>query len=249
MRRREVTKRVVPPPLPADPFSDAFRAWVFDLYRAVAGRDDYAVELESASFDLEAAILRPHPFATGSPAVVGDDLSARGSVGRALALTPPGRIVEFGGGWGKLTSDLAAMGHDVTVVEIDAGFCRLIEGRVPCARVVEAGMLSFIRGSHGDPFDAAVFCESVHHCAGHLDLLEHLHAVVGTGGVVLGAEPVDLLAYPWGLRLDGLRCGRPCVSAGWSSASTSVTSRARCREPAGRSKRWTRAAPWRRRTW
>lgn len=81
MRRREVTKRVVPPPLPADPFSDAYRAWVFDLYRAVAGRDDYAVELESASFDLEAAILRPHPFATGSPAVVGDDLSARGSVG------------------------------------------------------------------------------------------------------------------------------------------------------------------------
>ena len=85
--------------------------------------------------------------------------------GGALALTPPGRIVEFGGGWGNLTSDLAAMGHDVTVVEIDAGFCRLIEGRVPCARVVEAGMLSFIRGSQGDPFDAAVFCESFHHCA------------------------------------------------------------------------------------
>ena len=196
--------RMVPPPWPADPFSDAYRAWVFDLYRAVSGRDDYAVEHESSPFDLEAAVLRPHPFATGSPAVVGDDLSARGAVVRALALTAPARIVEFGAGWGNLTSDLAAMGHDVTVVEVDAGFCRLIERRVPCARVVEADMLSFARGSHGDQFDAAVFYESFHHCADHLDLLEHLHAVVGTGVVVLGAEPVDLLAYPWGLRLDGL---------------------------------------------
>jgi ubiquinone/menaquinone biosynthesis C-methylase UbiE len=197
--------RVMPPRRPADPFSDAYRAWVFDLYRAVSLRDGYAVDHESSPFDFDAAVVRPHPFATGSATVVGDDRSARGAVVKALGLAAPARVVEFGAGWGNLTSDLATMGHDVTAVEVDAGFCRLIERRVPAARVVKADMLSFAREPDGGPYDAAVFYESFHHCADHLAMLGHLHDVVTPGGVVvMGAEPVDVLAYPWGLRLDGL---------------------------------------------
>jgi SAM-dependent methyltransferase len=56
-----------------------------------------------------------------------------------------------------------------------------------------------------EPFDAAVFYESFHHCADHLALLERLHDVVRPDGAVLfAAEPVQRLGYPWGPRLDGL---------------------------------------------
>ena len=63
-------------------------------------------------------------------------------------------------------------------------------------------MLAF---STAEPFDAAVFFESFHHCADHLAMLGRLHDIVRPGGAVLfGAEPVQRLDYPWGPRLDGL---------------------------------------------
>lgn len=197
--------RVAPPPNPVDPFSAEYLDWVFHLYATVSGRGPYSVGHESSPFDLGDALRRPFPYATGSSVVVGDDLVARGSVVRALGLPAPARVVEFGPGWGNLTSDLAATGHQVTAVDVDRGFCELIRHRVPDAEVVCTDMLSFAAAPQGGPFDAAVFFESFHHCADHLALLEHLHGVVRPGGmVVLGAEPVDLLEYPWGPRLDGL---------------------------------------------
>ncbi|MGH8980895.1 MAG: class I SAM-dependent methyltransferase [Acidimicrobiales bacterium] len=197
--------RMAPPPRPEDPFGEAYRAWVWELYGQVSGRGDYSLGHEASPFDFEAALERPFPFATGSATVVGDDLVGRGSVIKALGLAAPARIVELGPGWGNLTADLAAMGHEVTAVDVDEGFCRLIEHRAPGVRVVRGDMLSFAAAQSGAPYDAAVFYESFHHCDDHLRLLELLHAVVGPAGrVVLGAEPVDLLAYPWGPRLDGL---------------------------------------------
>lgn len=197
--------RVAPPPSPPDPFSEEYRDWVFALYAKASGRGPYSVGHESSPFDLDEALRRPFPYATGSSVVVGDDLVARGSVVRALDLPAPARVVEFGPGWGNLTADLAATGHEVTAVDVDEGFCELIGRRVPAAHVVRTDMLSFAAAPQGGPFDAAVFFESFHHCADHLALLEHLHAVVRPGGIVVfGAEPVDLLEYPWGPRLDGL---------------------------------------------
>lgn len=197
--------RMVPPPWPSDPFSEAYRAWTWDLYRCVSGRGDYSLGHEASPFDFDAALDRPFPFATGSATVVGDDLIGRGSVIKALALAAPARVAELGPGWGNLTSDLFAMGHEVTAVDVDEGFCRLIAQRAPGVHVVRSDMLSFAAAPTGGPYDAVVFFESFHHCADHLRLLELLHEVVVDGGrLVFGAEPVDLLAYPWGPRLDGL---------------------------------------------
>jgi SAM-dependent methyltransferase len=197
--------RMRPPQWPSDPFSEAYRAWVWDLYGRVSGRGDYSLRHEASPFDFDAALERPFPFATGSATVVGDDLVGRGSVIKALGLAAPARIVELGPGWGNLTADLSAMGHDVTAVDVDEGFCRLIEHRAPGVRVVRSDMLSFAAAPTAAPYDAAVFFESFHHCADHVRLLELLHQVVGDHGrLVFGAEPVDLLAYPWGPRLDGL---------------------------------------------
>lgn len=201
--------RMEPPPWPSDPFTSAYRRWVQDLYGLISGRDDYSVDYESSPIDVDEAVRRPFPYATGSSLVLGDDLVARGSVVRALGLTAPARVVEFGPGWGNLTADLSAMGLDVTAVEVDERFCRLISRRVPQARVVKDDMLSFAYTfaavPSDEPYDAAVFFESFHHCADHLAMLELLHEVVRPSGVVVfGAEPVDALRYPWGPRLDGL---------------------------------------------
>jgi SAM-dependent methyltransferase len=198
---------------PTDPFSDAYRAWTWDLYRRISGRDGYDTAHEASPFDLERALRRPFPYESGSLTMVGRDLVARGHIletlsGRLAANGSAGRprVVEFGAGWGNLTADLVATGLDVTVVELDPKFCSLIDQR--CAggpgelTVHQGDMLGF---TSDQPFDAAVFFESFHHCADHLALLERLHHIVRPGGVVLfAAEPVQRLAYPWGPRLDGL---------------------------------------------
>jgi SAM-dependent methyltransferase len=204
----------LPAPPPGDPFSDAYREWTWDLYRRISGRASYDTAHEASPFDLERALTRPFPYESGSLTLVGRDLRARGHLldvlGRALGGTTNGtaarpRVVEFGAGWGNLTADLIATGLDVTVVELDPKFCSLIGARChgPGELTVHEGdMLGF---TAGEPFDAAIFFESFHHCADHLTLLRRLHEVVRPDGVVLFAsEPVQRLDYPWGPRLDGL---------------------------------------------
>jgi SAM-dependent methyltransferase len=197
---------------PDDPFSDAYREWTWDLYRRISGRGGYDTAHESSPFDLAAAVVRPFPYQSGSLALVGRDLVARGHVLHCLAqgepVGPDGvrRVVEFGPGWGNLTSDLVATGLDVTAVELDEKFCRLIaqrcEGGPGAISVVQGDMLGFTPERR---FDAAVFFESFHHCSDHLVMLRRLHDIVRPGGVVLfAAEPVQRLDYPWGPRLDGL---------------------------------------------
>jgi|HubBroStandDraft_1064217.scaffolds.fasta_scaffold16703_2 SAM-dependent methyltransferase len=189
---------------PTDPFSAAYRDWVFALYRSVSSRSEYTTDNEHSPFDEQEALVRPYPHSTGSPTVLGEELMARGFIVKALGLAPPARLVEFGCGWGNLTLDLARLGFDVTAVEIEPRFCRLIEARgheVAGLRVVESGMLDF---TAAEPFDAALFYEAFHHCADHLAMLERLHQLVRPGGrVVFAAEPVAPMAYPWGPRLDG----------------------------------------------
>jgi SAM-dependent methyltransferase len=198
-----------PPGPPDDPFSEEYREWTWSLYREIAGRPAYVLENEESPIDVSGALRRPFPYATGSPAVVGEDLEARGSVLRCLGgpagVMPPARIVEYGPGWGNLTLDLVATGYEVTAVELDPRFCDLIARRYPAGgrlEVVRADMLSFRPES---PFDAAVFFESFHHCADHMALLDRLRSVVQPEGRVLFAgEPVQEMPYPWGPRLDGL---------------------------------------------
>ena len=200
----------LPTPPPDDPFSEAYREWTWDLYRRISGRARYDTANETSPFDLTAALARPFPYESGSLALVGRDLVARGHLLDCLAdVVPPrsgtGRVVEFGPGWGNLTEDMVATGLDVTAVELDEKFCRLIADRCQGpgrVRVVQGDMLSF---TAPEPFDAAVFFESFHHCADHLAMLRRLHDLVRPGGAVLfAAEPVQRMDYPWGPRLDGL---------------------------------------------
>jgi SAM-dependent methyltransferase len=200
----------VPDDRPADPFSTEYREWTWDLYRRISGRPAYATGNEDAPFDLEHATAHPFPFQTGSATVVGEDLVARGhllrTIGRAQPdLVPPARVVEFGAGWGNLTNDLVATGFVVTAVELGAQFGELMRRRCPAPEhltVVVGDMLTF---APDEPYDAAVFFESFHHCSDHLAMLQSLHRIVRPGGAVFfGSEPVTKMPYPWGPRLDGM---------------------------------------------
>lgn len=194
-----------PAGMPSDPFSPDYAAAVWDLYRAVAKRADYTTSNEESLFDEAAARSSPFPYSTGSPTVVGDQLIARGFLVKAMQLSPPATLVEFGAGWGNVTIDFATMGIDVTVVEVEPRFGALVVDRSPRPeklRVVVSDMLSFEADA---PYDAALFYESFHHCADHVAMLERLHDIVKpTGVVAFAAEPVMPMPYPWGLRLDGL---------------------------------------------
>lgn len=194
----------VPPGRPEDPFSAAYRDWVWAAYRQVSGHDSYSAASEASPFDVDEAVGSPYPYSTGSTAAVGEDLMGRGFVIRALGLRPPARIVEFGSGWGNLTIDLVSMGFEVTSVEVERRFSSLLEHRnrrPELLRTVSCDMLEF---EPDEAADAVIFYSSFHHCADHVEMLHKLAGMIHRSGKVLwAAEPVSPLPYPWGLRLDG----------------------------------------------
>ncbi len=206
--RLEHTVVTVPGVPPPNPFSDEYRAWTWELYRHISGRESYDVANESSPFDLEAATACPFPYATGSARTVGRDLIARGHVLRTIGemgLGAGSRAVEFGPGWGNLTADLTASGIDVTAVEVDDDFRTLLRRRYAGPGRLEIAALDMLAFAADVPYDVAVFFESFHHCADHLAMLRRLHDIVSAEGfVVFASEPVHDMPFPWGPRLDGL---------------------------------------------
>jgi 2-polyprenyl-3-methyl-5-hydroxy-6-metoxy-1,4-benzoquinol methylase len=198
------------PPLnfPDDPYSAAYADAQRRNYLELSGRSSYVSAVnEHSDISLEASKRAPFPYFTKSPTTVGHQFLLWGVLIRALDLQPGARIAEFGPGWGNTTLHLAQMGYDLTAVEIEPDFIQLIEHRAERLDVplhtVQADMLSF---RPDEPFDCALFFESFHHCADHLQMLRNLdHIVKPDGLLVFGAEPIAEFPHPWGfVRNDGL---------------------------------------------
>jgi ubiquinone/menaquinone biosynthesis C-methylase UbiE len=192
--------------MPADPWSPEYRAKVFELYEFLHGQP-YSPSNEVNEFDIELHVHKPFPFSTGSAVTVGTHLIGIGHVIRTLDLPMGSKVLELGPGWGNTTLALAQMGHQVTAIDIEANFVKLITARA--ARVgasIDARQGDFSLIKEIEPgYDAVLFFECFHHAANHLDVLASLDRVVKPGGKVLfAAEPiVDNFPYPWGLRLEG----------------------------------------------
>jgi 2-polyprenyl-3-methyl-5-hydroxy-6-metoxy-1,4-benzoquinol methylase len=189
-----------------DPASEEYRTKQLELYQWLHGRP-YSVKNEASPFDVERAIAKPFPYSTESTETVGNQLIAIGYLIKHLALKPHSRVLEFGAGWGNTTIALARMGHQVTVIEIEANFVKLIKERASRSGV----NVTVIHGDFLDwkalngQFDAVLFYESFHHCAHHRALIPLLDAVIAPGRVIMfAAEPIlEEFPLPWGLRLDG----------------------------------------------
>lgn len=193
--------------MPKDPYSPEYRDAQMAMYSLISGRKSYeSLAQEETPFDHGEALRRPFPYATQSSNTVGEQLMLQGMLIRKLALRPGARVVEFGPGWGNLTLELAKMGMKVTAVDVYPGFSRLLASRAQQLgleiEIVTADMLQY---RAQEPFEAAVFFESFHHCSDHQQMLRNLRAMVRDDGIVaFGAEPIGSLPYPWGLRLDGM---------------------------------------------
>jgi SAM-dependent methyltransferase len=195
-----------PHDLPEDPFAEEYRQAQLTLYRGVAERD-YAVGNEVTAFDIDQAVQRPFPFATGSSQTTGEQLMAIGFLLRTMALPQGSSIVEFGPGWGNTSLFLAKLGYRLTVVDIEPHFCELIRRRA-AIEGVEIDVVNddfFWVERSTARYDAALFFECFHHCADHMRLLRALdRAIVPGGKLFFGGEPISPdFPMPWGLRLDG----------------------------------------------
>ena len=206
LRRMFDTFRMAPPNVTANPFSDEYARAQMELYSRIAGRP-YGLENESYSFDVDDIASRPFPYSTRSPAIIGDQLIAIGSLIKRLKIPSGGSILEFGPGWGNTTLQLAQSGFQVTAVDIEPSYCELIRRRAEqlglTVDIVNSDFM--LAETVTQPFDAVIFFECFHHCADHLRLLRALRkAVKPEGRIYFAGEPItDKFPMPWGLRLDG----------------------------------------------
>ncbi len=195
-----------PTDLPDDPFSPPYRNAQMALYRAIAGQE-YSLANEATPFEVDSHIARYFPYATKSCVTAGEHLMALGFLLRCMALPAGSRVLEMGFGWGHTTLALAALGHHVTAVDVEARFCELVRRRA----AHEGLSLDLVNSDYlwveetDARFDAVIFFESFHHAADHMRLLRALHRVVSPEGrLFFAAEPIQAdFRYPWGLRLDG----------------------------------------------
>ena len=83
----------------------------------------------------------------------------------APGLAPPGRVVEFGPGWGNVTADLAATVFAVAAVEVGAGFADLVRAWRPAGVDLPIEVADMLVSEPSEQIDAAVFFEIFHHWA------------------------------------------------------------------------------------
>jgi 2-polyprenyl-3-methyl-5-hydroxy-6-metoxy-1,4-benzoquinol methylase len=216
--------------LPDDPFSEDYRSAQFDLYRAIAGVDEYDPRVnEVMSVDIDGRLRQPAPFDAGSTAAAGEHLIAYGFLLRLLGLRPGDRVLEYGAGQGNIAILLAMIGLDVTVIDISPEFVELVRRRA--AR--DGIELTAVVGEFGDPppdgepVDAILFFEAFHHAPDHVGVVRALREHLAPDGRVLFAgEPIldtpdRPWVGPWGIRLDGVSLGairqHQCMELGFDA--------------------------------
>lgn len=192
--------------LPDDPYSEAYRERVLELFQLVRG-ERHDPSNERTPIDLDTCVAAPFPYATQSAETVGNQLMAIGHLIKTMALPPRTAVLELGCGWGNVALALAQMGHEVTAIDIDPNMAALVRERARRLGVsVEVHTGDFAAAIDLErQFDAVLFVASFHHASDHLGLLRSMDRVVAEGGrLVFAAEPIsDALPAPWCLRLDG----------------------------------------------
>lgn len=195
------------PASPHDPRTDAYRQDQLDLYRFLSGHD-YTTNWERHEFDVESHTDKPFPYSTSSADTVGQQFMAIGYIIQAMGLPPGSSILELGFGWANTLLPLAQMGYDVTGIDIEPRFLRLVQERLDRNRVsanlIEGDFFSIEKLDR--QFDAVLFYEAFHHCDDHLRLLDAIPRVLAPGGkLVLAGEPVGPhVSIPWGINPAGI---------------------------------------------
>jgi 2-polyprenyl-3-methyl-5-hydroxy-6-metoxy-1,4-benzoquinol methylase len=188
-----------------DPFSEKYLLEQMNLYQQIAGKP---YKTENEAYPVDATKLeKVFPYSTQSPRLIGSQYAAIAALLSQMHIAPPARVIEFGAGWGNMALALAQSGYDVTTVDIEESFCRLVQKRAAQLNVKIRSINDdfLLSETLNEKFDAAIFFECFHHCADHRRLLRALHRIIKPGGhLYFIAEPITpKFPVPWGVRLDG----------------------------------------------
>ena len=209
-----------------DPFSSEDRAGVLEVLALTTLRPGYEPERDEAANYLPAAgtTYLPSIYQAGDSTWLGEFLQAFGGVLRALDLRRGARVLEYGAGEGLIAVQLARLGCDVTVVDIERRYLDIVRAEAASLHTSVATLHGqFGDGPDGTTFDAILFFEAFHHALDHVGLLARLRdRLAPNGRVVFAGEPIiepggywaPTLPYAWGPRLDALSL-RAMRAHGW----------------------------------
>jgi SAM-dependent methyltransferase len=194
-----------------DPFGAEYLSWVTDQWRMASGRQEYRLELEQDN-NIRASneqLTRLYPFVSGDVNFIAQYMMGVYHALKHMSDLPNRHVVEYGVGWGNSSVALLQAGFDLTAVDIDPSWLKLLELRANLLGV--GARLRIHHGQFGElPRDCtmlggALFYECFHHALNHDKALENLSQSMAEGGVVIFAGETIYRDFPvdWGVRLDG----------------------------------------------
>lgn len=207
-----------------DPFSEAYVDQQLALHREMSGRAfDQSVN-ELSTFQMEAHVRAPNPYAHPNPAELGMHVQRLSKAFRLAGVKLNDHLLDMGCGWG-LSSEVAAyLGLRVTSVDINPDFVALVNARAERSGWrIKAVQSAFDDYKPAGGHDAVLFYECLHHAVRPWTLLQTMADTLSLpdGRLILAGEPFNTAWWTnWGLRLDALSvyCIRKFgwFESGWS---------------------------------
>lgn len=197
-----------------NPFTDEYRSRVLELYKAISYRNDYSPVCEKTdSLDSIETSTNPIPYRFADSNLTGEYLVCYGLIMRALNVSKGAKVLEYGAGEGQLSINLARLGCDSYVVDIEGRFLESIKKQCDHLDItISTSTNVFGDGFEEELFDRVVFFEAFHHWFSHWpDLIRIKNKLKENGFICFSGEPIikkdslhkNIIPYPWGLRLDG----------------------------------------------
>jgi len=193
---------------PEDPTSEEYYEYQKNLYKCVSGKD-YDISFEESNVVVSEILREPYKYLEFNQKRIGKELEAFSLLIKELDLNIGSKVLECGCGRGGVTEQLCLLGLDVTAIEIDKNFCKMVEKRLSSYRkkfkILNTDFDNGVNGFKDNTLDAVLFHNCFHHSYNHRELVELISNKLKTGGSLFFLnEPVSpFFPIPWGLRLDG----------------------------------------------
>ncbi|HTH62770.1 MAG TPA: class I SAM-dependent methyltransferase [Paraburkholderia sp.] len=209
-----------------DPFGASYKERVLGVYGEISRNSTYdaaVMEKNDALDDVDISTC-PFPYRFKDSRSVGEHLMCYGWILRVLDVRNGADTLEYGAGEGQLAMHLARMGCNVHAIDIEPRFLEAIRKQCDAIGIqIQMRTGKFGDGFDGKKFDRVMFFEAFHHCFEHLDALMRIRELLKPEGFIsFSGEPImpdnspdlEVLPYPWGLRLDG-ESVRSIAEFGW----------------------------------